>query len=91
MTNRKLPKGIWYEKSRGRYRVRVYSANKVYHLSYHRSLNEAKHTLRKVLDLKQEAEYQCCSIDSTTTQNLLKSLQAVFQPKPNNALVRETA
>lgn len=42
MTNRwRLPKGIYYEESRGRYRVRLYKRSKAVYLSYHPTLEEA--------------------------------------------------
>lgn len=43
-----LPKGIWYEAKRDRYRVRLYDGQQVRHLSYHRTLEEAEQTLANV-------------------------------------------
>lgn len=42
-----LPKGIWFEAKRQRYRVRVYRRSRVIHRSYHKSLDEAKAALRE--------------------------------------------
>lgn len=36
-----LPKGIWYDAPRKRWRVRLYEGKEIRHLSYHRSLDEA--------------------------------------------------
>lgn len=36
-----LPKGIYYERSRSRYRVRVYKFGNVVHCSYHRDIDLA--------------------------------------------------
>lgn len=36
-----LPPGVWFEKSRNRYRVRLYFKSQPIHLSYHRTLREA--------------------------------------------------
>lgn len=37
-----LPRGVWYEPKRGRYRVRLWRNHKM-HLSYHATLEEALH------------------------------------------------
>lgn len=39
--NTDLPRGIWFEKSRGRYRVRIYHRQQIVWRSYHFSLEEA--------------------------------------------------
>jgi len=36
-----LPRGIYYEPSRERYRVRIYKHNTVIHCSYHKALDDA--------------------------------------------------
>lgn len=36
-----LPKGVWYEKPRERYRVRIVRNKRKLHLSYHKSKDEA--------------------------------------------------
>lgn len=38
-------KGLWYEQSRDRYRVRVMKNKRVFHLSYHKSRAEAETVL----------------------------------------------
>jgi hypothetical protein len=40
-----LPRGIWYELERRRYRIRIYRNQIVKHLSYHKTLEEAERTL----------------------------------------------
>ncbi len=42
-----LPKGIWYEAQRQRYRVRIYRKDVVQHLSYHETLEEAIEALQQ--------------------------------------------
>jgi len=37
----KLPRGLWKDPLRDRYRVRIYRRNRVIHLSYHHTLAEA--------------------------------------------------
>jgi hypothetical protein len=37
----RLPRGIYYEESRGRYRVRLYKRSRAVYLSYHTTLEEA--------------------------------------------------
>jgi hypothetical protein len=39
--NAPLPVGVWHEKNRGRYRIRLYAQRMVVHLSYHDTLQEA--------------------------------------------------
>lgn len=47
--NLTLPKGIWYDEARRRYRVRLYTMingrSRVFCISYHRSLHEARRAL----------------------------------------------
>jgi hypothetical protein len=47
----KLPRGIWYEETRERYRVRIYQNKRVFHLSYHRTLNEALNIYHRIKEL----------------------------------------
>lgn len=44
----KLPRGVWYDIERERYRCRVYRDNTVIHLSYHDSAVDAIDTLMRV-------------------------------------------
>lgn len=37
----RLPRGIYFERARGRYRVRLYRRSKAVYLSYHPTLEEA--------------------------------------------------
>lgn len=37
----KLPRGIWWDEKRQRWRVRVYRRNRCIHLSYHKELVDA--------------------------------------------------
>lgn len=48
-----LPKGIWYEKSRNRYRVRLYRNQTPYLGGYYKTIPEALHALAQ---LKQDLE-----------------------------------
>lgn len=41
----KLPRGIWYEKNKQRYRLRIQRNYIVMHRSYHRSIESAIQTL----------------------------------------------
>ena len=45
-----LPRGIYYEAARKRYRVRVYKFSKVTHRSYHRDLPTALLALEAALE-----------------------------------------
>lgn len=40
-TSHKLPRGVWYEADRKRYRVRLYHNNVCYHAGYYRTLDAA--------------------------------------------------
>ena len=48
MLPNRLPRGVWYDAERERYRCRVYRDNSVIHLSYHDSAPEAIDTLTRV-------------------------------------------
>lgn len=41
MARERLPRGIYYEELRGRYRVRLYKRHRMVYLSYHATLEEA--------------------------------------------------
>ena len=41
------PKGIWFEKNRNRWRVKLFCDGILFHRSYHRSYNEALSAWRK--------------------------------------------
>lgn len=47
-----LPRGIWYEEARKRYRVRVYRKNRVIHRSYHQDLDAARRALQQAKQLR---------------------------------------
>lgn len=49
-----LPKGLFLEEGRKRYRVRLYHDKKVFHLSYHYQLEEALSTLEAVKEALRE-------------------------------------
>jgi hypothetical protein len=61
----KLPRGVWYDDERGRYRCRVYRNNNVYHLSYHDDAPEAIDTLKRV---KEVIEAPTGSVDTLIEQ-----------------------
>lgn len=46
MSDDPLPRGIWYEAKRKRWRVRLYSGTKVRHRSYHQTKEQALETWR---------------------------------------------
>lgn len=45
-----LPRGIWFEPERHRFRVRLYRRSHVIWLTYHTSLDEAIETLNSALE-----------------------------------------
>lgn len=47
-----LPKGLFYEEGRKRFRVRLYHEKRVFHLSYHYSYEEAIATLEAAKNVK---------------------------------------
>jgi hypothetical protein len=65
MPTEKLPRGVWYDDERARYRCRVYRNNNVYHLSYHDEAIEAIATLKRV---KEVIEAPAGSIDTLIEQ-----------------------
>lgn len=48
MVDNELPRGVYYEAARKRYRVRIYKNKRVVHLSYHKRLNDALNTWHEV-------------------------------------------
>ena len=52
----KLPKGIYYERSKHRWRVRLYKAGTVVHLSYYKSFPEALENYQKAKDIQRESK-----------------------------------
>jgi hypothetical protein len=50
-----LPVGVWHEKNRNRYRIRLYAQRMVVHLSYHDTLEEALETYPAALAAQREA------------------------------------
>ena len=61
----KLPRGVWYDAERGRYRCRIYRNNNVYHLSYHQCPSAAIDTLKRVNEI---VESPSGSIDALIEQ-----------------------
>jgi hypothetical protein len=51
MLHNRLPRGVWYDAERDRYRCRVYRDNNVIHLSYHDFPEDAIDTLARVKNL----------------------------------------
>lgn len=49
-----LPKGIYFEADRNRFRVRLYLQQQVVHRSYHRDLRDAIDALRRARDEREE-------------------------------------
>jgi len=70
-----LPLGIYFERARRRYRVRLHRYNKVVHCSYHKSLENAKKALEIAtafrIELSEPAKHRATA---PTVQNLLGSL-----------------
>jgi hypothetical protein len=50
-TATKLPRGVWFERNRNRYRVRIYKNKQVFHISYHRTLGEALSIFNRIKNL----------------------------------------
>jgi len=49
----KLPRGVYYEARRKRYRVRLYKGNRVVHRSYHKTAEDAVQTWTKARGTQQ--------------------------------------
>ena len=43
-----LPKGIYHEVKRSRYRVRLYQGKQIIHCSYHKTLDDALNTYQAI-------------------------------------------
>ncbi len=66
-----LPKGIYFEADRNRFRVRLYLRQRVIHRSYHRDLRDALEALRRAKARREalktsdsERRRDLCSIES---------------------------
>lgn len=49
-----LPKGLFFDPKRNRYRVRLYRGAEIVHLSYHKTLDEALDLYKKIVDDRPE-------------------------------------
>ena len=86
----KLPKGIWYEAGRQRYRVRLYRNNTKYPGGYYRTLDEAL-VAREELKTKLEAipklrrgQYHQRTLNAPTMEGLMQQYKE--QRDPNSTL-----
>lgn len=52
MTEAQLPRGIWFEEGRGRYRVRIYHRQQIIWRSYHFTLDDALDAHQHALELQ---------------------------------------
>lgn len=70
-----LPTGIYYERGRDRYRVRLHKYGKVVHRSYHESLQSALDALDLALAIRSEIARPAPKKEQLlTTENLLAEL-----------------
>lgn len=70
-----MKKGIYFEKTRQRYRVRIYKYGRMVHRSYHVTLSEAETALNEAEAERQTIQKPKRKKDKPlTTQNMLKQL-----------------
>jgi hypothetical protein len=75
----KRRKGIFYEASRDRYRVRLYKFNRVTHRSYHRTFEEAERALEEALGQRKFVERPKPKVAAVLSiKNMLGGLVAQF-------------
>lgn len=72
-----LPRGLWYEAPRKRWRVRLYKKRHLCHLSYHASYEEAIEALSAARRNRPKAELPANPFaqQAPTTKNLLAGLR----------------
>lgn len=71
----KLRKGIYHEKGRSRYRVRLHKFGRVVHRSYHATLEEAEAALEVAIHDRREVPEPKPRVEAELTpQNLLAAL-----------------
>lgn len=75
-----LPNGLYYEKARRRYRVRLYKNGEVIHRSYHRCYNRAVDTLCKAREAAERFVPTATKPKAPTLDNLLHSLLPTTPP-----------
>jgi hypothetical protein len=79
-----LPRGIWFDASRKRYRVRLYQGTSVFHLSYHASKDEALSAYHAALSRKLKP-FEERAIE--TPLDRLAALQGQGRPAPAENLI----
>ena len=75
-----LPRGIFFEKKRNRFRVRLYKKGVVIHRSYHHSLKEALVIYNQVAPLARKYTPPTITPRPPTLQNLFSSLLPCQRP-----------
>lgn len=76
-----LPKGIYFEDDRQRWRVRLYKEGAVVHLSYHRSLEDAMEGWLVAKTRQRHSHRQHVTPETTTMHGLLRTLSAALRPQ----------
>lgn len=90
-------RGLWFETTRHRWRVRLYSKGRIYHLSYHHDYREAIDTLiaiqthapktRPTVQPTTRPDFPCTTINrAATPTEIIKALRARLAPQPKKTL-----
>jgi hypothetical protein len=77
-----MPKGIWYETSRSRWRVKIVRNRELIHRSYHHDYDEA---LRVWTRIQEETRISCRPLISSEPTSLID--QFLRQPRPGAGVV----
>jgi hypothetical protein len=77
----RLPKGVFFEEERQRWRVRLYKEADVMHLSYHRTLEDALETWLVAKARQKHSRRQHIIPETHTMRGLLRTLAASLHPR----------
>jgi len=77
MENNELPKGVWYDAERKRYRVRFYRKGVIQHISYHPTAEEAIEEHNRCNQMRVE--------EPDLVSNYIQQSQAYYRGRKNAA------
>jgi hypothetical protein len=80
-TTSRLPRGIFFETERQRWRVRLYKTGEVIHLSYHRSIEDAMEGWIVAKTRQQHAVRRHFTPRTHTISGLLQTLANSLHPQ----------
>ncbi len=75
MDNNSLPKGIYFEPLRNRYRVRLYKAGRIIHRSYHKDLEAAEEAYGSAKNIQPTKSMEF------TTETMLRNIRTFYSEK----------